>query len=229
MPSPVAGPEARRKERPMDFARRGVMLVIASPSGAGKSSISRALFAQDKNISLSVSVTTRQRRTDEIDGTHYHFIDVPTFEKMRDEGDLLEWAEVHGNYYGTPRSKVEESLSAGRDILFDIDYQGTLQLYEKCREDMVTVFILPPSITELRNRLERRAQDSAETIERRLRNARVEMEHYNEYDYVLVNEDLERSVEMVTAILASARLTRARQTRLDSFVDDLKAQIAALD
>ena len=213
----------------MDFARRGVMLVIASPSGAGKSSISRALFAQDSNISLSVSVTTRQRRTDEIDGTHYHFIDVPTFEKMRDEGDLLEWAEVHGNYCGTPRSKVEESLSAGRDILFDIDYQGTLQLYEKCREDMVTVFILPPSITELRNRLERRAQDSAETIERRLRNARVEMEHYDEYDYVLVNEDLAKSVKMVEAILASARLTRPRQTKLDGFVDDLKAQIAALD
>ena len=130
----------------MDFSRRGVMLVIASPSGAGKSSISRQLFANDPNIRLSVSITTRTRRTDEIDGTHYHFIDVPTFEKMRDGGELLEWAEVHGNYYATPREKVEERLSAGKDILFDIDYQGTLQLYENCRDDMVTVFILPPSI-----------------------------------------------------------------------------------
>ena len=212
----------------MDFTRRGVMLVIASPSGAGKSSISRALFAQDPNIRLSVSVTTRARRTDEIDGTHYHFIDVPAFEKMRDSDDLLEWAEVHGNYYGTPRSKVEERLSTGKDILFDIDYQGTLQLYEKCRGDMVTVFILPPSIAELRARLERRAQDSMGTIEKRLRNARTEMEHYSEYDYVLVNEDLEQSVQMVRSILASARLHRSRQTTLDSFVEELKGQIDAL-
>ena len=205
----------------MDFSRRGVMLVIASPSGAGKSSISRQLFANDPNIRLSVSITTRTRRTDEIDGTHYHFIDVPTFEKMRDGGELLEWAEVHGNYYATPREKVE-------DILFDIDYQGTLQLYENCRDDMVTVFILPPSIAELRARLERRAQDSEGTIEKRLRNARKEMEHYSEYDYVLVNEDLEQSVQMVRSILASARLQRGRQTKLEGFVDELKAQIAAL-
>lgn len=212
----------------MDFARRGVMLVIASPSGAGKSSISRQLFSQDPNIALSVSVTTRARRTDEIDGTHYHFIDVSTFERMRDRGELLEWAEVHGNFYATPREKVEERLSAGKDILFDIDYQGTLQLYENCRDDMVTVFILPPSIAELRARLERRAQDSDGTIEKRLRNARKEMEHYGEYDYVLVNEDLEQSVQMVRSILASARLQRGRQTKLDGFVEDLKAQIDAL-
>ncbi|SDG63772.1 guanylate kinase [Pelagibacterium luteolum] len=212
----------------VDFARRGVMLVIASPSGAGKSSISRQLFAQDPNIRLSVSITTRARRTDEIDGTHYHFIDVPKFEKMRDAGELLEWAEVHGNFYATPREKVEERLSAGKDILFDIDYQGTLQLYENCRNDMVTVFILPPSIGELRARLDRRAQDSVGTIEKRLRNARNEMEHYSEYDYVLVNEDLEQSVQMVRSILASARLQRPRQTKLDDFVQDLKSQIDAL-
>src|SRR5690606_18458376 len=212
----------------MEFARRGVVLVIASPSGAGKSSISRQLFSQDPNIALSVSVTTRARRTDEIDGTHYHFIDVPKFEQMRDRGDLLEWAEVHGNFYATPREKVEERLSAGKDILFDIDYQGTLQLYENCRDDMVTVFILPPSIAELRARLERRAQDSNDTIEKRLRNARKEMEHYSEYDYVLVNEDLEQSVQMVRSILASARLQRPRQTKLDGFVEDLKGQIDAL-
>ncbi len=212
----------------MNFARRGVMLVIASPSGAGKSSISRQLFSQDPNIALSVSITTRARRTDEIDGTHYHFIDIPKFEQMRDRGELLEWAEVHGNFYATPREKVEERLSAGKDILFDIDYQGTLQLYENCRDDMVTVFILPPSIAELRARLERRAQDSNDTIEKRLRNARKEMEHYSEYDYVLVNEDLEQSVQMVRSILASARLQRPRQTKLDGFVEDLKGQIDAL-
>jgi guanylate kinase len=209
----------------MDFQRRGVMLVLASPSGAGKSSISRALFGADPNIGLSVSVTTRARRTDEIDGKHYHFIDVPTFEKLRAEGGLLESAEVHGNYYGTPRAQVEEQLSAGKDILFDIDYQGTLQLYEKCRADMVTVFILPPSIQELRARLERRAQDSVGTIEKRLKNARTEMDHYTEYDYVLVNEDLELSVARVRAILASARLTRERQLNLDTFVRDLQDQI----
>jgi len=212
----------------MDISRRGVMLVLASPSGAGKSSISRALFADDPNIALSVSVTTRARRTDEIDGVHYHFIDVPTFERMRAAGDLLESAEVHGNFYGTPRSKVEERLSTGRDILFDIDYQGTLQLYEKCRDDMVTIFILPPSIVELRKRLERRAQDSAGTIDKRLKNARVEMDHYREYDYVLVNEDLEQSVQRVRSILAAARLSRSRFLGLDDFVLELQGQIDSL-
>ncbi len=141
----------------MEFARRGIMMVLASPSGAGKSSISRALFEQDPNISLSVSVTTRAPRPEEIDGKHYYFVDIPTFNALRDGGELLEWAQVHGNFYATPRARVEERLAAGRDILFDIDFQGTLQLYEKCRADMVTIFILPPSIKELRKRLERRA------------------------------------------------------------------------
>jgi guanylate kinase len=212
----------------MDFPRRGVMLVIASPSGAGKSSISRALFGADVNIRLSVSVTTRPRRTDEVDGTHYHFIDVPTFQHMRERGELLESAEVHGNFYGTPRGHVEEQLAAGNDILFDIDYQGTLQLYEKCRDDMVTVFILPPSIKELRARLERRAQDSEGTIEKRLRNARVEIEHYREYDYIIVNEDLEVSTQRIRSILAASRLDRRRLTALDGFVRDLQEQIDAL-
>jgi guanylate kinase len=212
----------------MEFARRGVMLVIASPSGAGKSSISRTLFDQDPNIKLSVSVTTRARRSDEIEGKHYHFIDVATFERMKHDGELLEWAEVHGNFYATPRAKVEERLASGHDILFDIDYQGTLQLYEKCRADMVTVFILPPSIKELKSRLERRAQDSKETIDRRLRNARIEMEHYSEYDYVIVNEDLEQSCSRVRSILASARLQRPRLLQLDKFVRDLQDQIDSL-
>lgn len=212
----------------MEFQRRGVMLVIASPSGAGKSSISRSLFGADPNIKLSVSVTTRARRTDEVHGKHYYFIDVETFKKMQRDGELLESAEVHGNFYGTPRAQVEEQLAAGNDILFDIDYQGTLQLYERARADMVTVFILPPSIKELRARLERRAQDSVGTIEKRLRNARIEMDHFNEYDYVIVNRDLEESVARVRAILASARLKRERQINLASFVKDLQSQIDSL-
>ena len=212
----------------MDFARRGVMMVLASPSGAGKSSISRAIFEDDPNISLSVSVTTRARRTDEIEGTHYHFINVAEFQRMRAEGELLESAEVHGNFYGTPRARVEEKLSAGRDILFDIDWQGTQQLLKRAREDMVTIFILPPSIRELRKRLERRAQDSKETIETRLKNARIEMEHWKEYDYVLVNEDLDQSCARVRSILAAARQKRDRFTQMESFVRDLQSQIDSL-
>ena len=211
-----------------ELARRGVMLVLASPSGAGKSSISRAIYENDPHISLSVSVTTRARRTDEIDGKHYHFIDVPAFEKMRNGGELLESAEVHSNFYGTPRAQVEERLSEGRDILFDIDFQGTLQLYEKCREDMVTVFILPPSIKELKSRLERRAQDSKGTILKRLKNARLEMEHFAEYDYVLINRDLEDSVQKVRTVLAAARLERSRYRGLPSFVRRLQRQIDSL-
>ena len=212
----------------IESQRRGVMLVIASPSGAGKSSISRSLFGQDPNIRLSVSVTTRARRTDEVEGTHYYFVDVPTFERMRAEGELLESAKVHDNYYGTPRAKVEEQLAAGNDILFDIDYQGTLQLYERSRADMVTVFILPPTIKELRARLERRAQDSAGTIEKRLRNAKLEMQHYSEYDYIIINKDLEASTQKVRSILAAARLARPRLIQLDNFVKDLQNQIDAL-
>jgi guanylate kinase len=211
-----------------ELARRGVMMVLASPSGAGKSSISRAIYENDPNISLSVSVTTRARRTDEIDGKHYHFINVATFERMRDGGELLENAEVHGNLYGTPRAKVEERLSTGRDILFDIDFQGTMQLYDKCREDMVTVFILPPSIKELKSRLERRAQDSKGTIQKRLKNARLEMEHFDEYDYVIVNKDLEDSVQKVRTILAAARLQRTRFKGLPSFVRRLQRQIDSI-
>lgn len=212
----------------MELPRRGVMLVLASPSGAGKSSITQALLAQDPDVRLSVSVTTRARRTDEVDGKHYRFIDMPTFERMREEGELLEWARVHDNFYGTPRAHVEERLAAGTDILFDIDYQGTLQLYEKCRPDMATVFILPPSIKELRARLDRRAVDSRAIIEKRLRNARIELDHFDEYDYVLVNEDLEVSTRRVHAILEAARTARPRLIQLDNFVRDLQNQIDSL-
>jgi guanylate kinase len=211
-----------------DLARRGVMMVLASPSGAGKSSISRAIFTQDPNISLSVSVTTRARRTDEIDGRDYHFIDVPTFERMRAGDELLESAEVHGNFYGTPRAQVEERLKQGRDILFDIDFQGTLQLLDRARADMVTIFILPPSIKELRKRLERRAQDSKTAIDKRLRNARIEMDHFAEYDFVIINRDLEESVQKVRTILAAARLQRTRYKGLAPFVRRLQTQIDSI-
>lgn len=212
----------------MKFERRGVMLVIASPSGAGKTSISRTILAQDDNISLSVSVTTRERRSNEVDGVHYHFIDKQQFDRMRRADELLESAEVHGNFYGTPADRVEEQVAAGRDILFDIDWQGTQQLTRKCRADMVTVFILPPSIAELKSRLEHRAQDSAEVIRKRLLNAREEMAHWDEYDYVLVNDDLEQSCEQVTSILKSSRIWRRRQNEIGSFVSDLQAQIDSL-
>jgi guanylate kinase len=212
----------------MEFARRGVMLVIASPSGAGKTSISRTLLQQDSNLSLSVSVTTRQRRTSEIEAVHYHFISKPEYDRMRRAGDLLESAEVHGNFYGTPRARVEEIIASGRDMLFDIDWQGTQQLTQKCRPDMVTVFILPPSIAELKSRLEHRAQDSQDVIHKRLQNARIEMDHWQEYDYVLVNDDLQVSCERVTAILAASRIWRRRQIGIDSFVKDLQRQIDSL-
>jgi guanylate kinase len=204
------------------------MLVIASPSGAGKSSITRAVMATDTNLELSVSVTTRPKRPSEVEGVHYHFVSVPEFERMRADGELLEWANVHDNLYATPRAQVEQKLSAGHDIVFDIDYQGTLQLYEKSRADMVTVFILPPSIRELRMRLERRAEDGKDTILRRLRNARIEMEHWSEYDHVIINEDLDRSVATVRAILAGARVARPRYTQMASFVKDLQDQIDSL-
>lgn len=211
-----------------DLARRGVMMVLASPSGAGKSSISRAIFEQDPEIELSVSVTTRERRTDEIHGKHYWFISVDEFRSMQEKGELLESAEVHGNFYGTPRARVEERLAAGRDILFDIDYQGTLQLLERARPDMVTVFILPPSIRELKARLERRAQDTRSTIRKRLGNARIEMAHYDEYDFVIVNKDLEDSVQKVRTILAAARLERSRYRGLPAFVRRLQRQIDSI-
>jgi guanylate kinase len=212
----------------VEFARRGVMMVLASPSGAGKSSISRAIFEDDPNISLSVSVTTRARRTDEIDGVHYHFIGVDEYNRMRADGELLENAEVHGHFYGTPRAHVEEKLAKGRDILFDIDWQGTLQLLKRARADMVTIFILPPSIKELRKRLERRAQDSKTAIDKRLRNARIEMDHFAEYDFVIINRDLEESVQKVRTILAAARLQRTRYKGLAPFVRRLQTQIDSI-
>jgi guanylate kinase len=195
---------------PLSPQRRGFVLIIASPSGAGKSTLSRLLLQTDKNLTLSVSVTTRQRRPSEVDGIHYHFIDRRRFETMRERGELLEWAEVHGNLYGTPREPVEAALEAGRDYLFDIDVQGTLQVCQAMRDDVASVFILPPSIPELLERLRRRAEDDDATIRRRLASAAEEIPHWRDFDYVLVNEDLERSFAGLQAILAAERLKRRR-------------------
>lgn len=204
--------------------RRGLMLVLSSPSGAGKSTIARNLLESDGGFELSVSVTTRQRRASEIDGVHYHFVSQRDFERLRDTDALLEWAEVHGNFYGTPREPAENAMAEGRDMLFDIDWQGAVQLNEKMRADIVAVFILPPSMKELAARLKRRAEDSDQTIETRLRNARIEIEHWREYDYVVVNEDLDHAFAEVRAIITAERLRRDRRPGLFDFVSGLLSE-----
>ncbi|MEN9894611.1 MAG: hypothetical protein RIR97_463 [Pseudomonadota bacterium] len=203
--------------------RRGLMLVISSPSGAGKSTISRNLLEADHNLSMSVSVTTRKRRGSEIEGVHYHFVSEREFERMRESDSLLEWAEVHGNFYGTPREAVEVAMSEGRDMLFDIDWQGALQLQEKMRADVVGVFILPPSMDELKARLFRRAEDAQDVIATRLANARAEIEHWRDYDYVVINDDLDRAFSAVRAIVEAERLRRDRRPGLFNFVSKLLA------
>lgn len=206
---------------PDDVSRRGLMLVLSSPSGAGKTTISRALLRRDPNLTLSVSVTTRAIRPGERHGEDYDFVGVDDFEAMRKGGGLLEHAEVFGNYYGTRRAPVEAALAAGRDVLFDIDWQGTQQLAEAARADLVSVFVLPPSVAELRRRLRRRAQDSDATVAARMGKAPDEMSHWPEYDYVLVNRRIEDSVGAVEAILAAERLKRDRQIGLPQFVKQL--------
>lgn len=208
---------------PIQLKRRGLMLVLSSPSGAGKSTLARLLLSEEKDLILSISVTTRPRRASEVDGQHYQFIDKPTFLRMREHGELLESAEVHGNFYGTPRAPVEKALAAGKDVLFDIDWQGTEQLsrQEETRRDLVRVFVLPPNFSELKARLERRAEDAPETIRRRLENARKEIGKWSEYDYVIVNEDLDKSFPMARAILAAERLRRERVVGLNGFVNSL--------
>ncbi|KQT52925.1 MULTISPECIES: guanylate kinase [unclassified Aureimonas] len=207
-----------------DIQRRGLMLVLSSPSGAGKSTIAHHLLESDPRFSLSVSVTTRQRRGSEIEGRHYHFISVEEFEAKRDGDQLLEWAEVHGNFYGTPRRAAEAAMREGRDMLFDIDWQGARQLQEQARADIVSIFILPPSMTELRNRLQRRAEDSGETIAMRLQNARVEIERWRDYDYVVVNYDLNEAFTEVQSIVAAERLRRDRRPGLFDFTAELLSE-----
>jgi len=205
--------------------RRGLMLVLSSPSGAGKTTLSRMLLETDRNVELSVSVTTRPKRRGEIDGHDYHFITRAHFERMVRAGELLEWAEVFGNSYGTPRRPVEKALRVGRDVLFDIDWQGTQQLREKARDDLVSVFVLPPTVLELERRLKRRAQDSSAIIRTRMAKAAGEMSHWPEYDYVIVNRDKAEAFAEVRAILAAERLKRKRQVGLSSFVRALQAKL----
>ena len=208
-----------------NLKRRGLMLVLSSPSGAGKSSIARSLIEEERDLLfLSISVTTRPRRPSEVEGIHYHFIDATRFARMRAGGDLLEWAEVHGNLYATPMAPVEEALANGLDVLFDIDWQGAAQLAVARPDDVVSVFILPPTMAELQARLERRAEDKADVIARRLKNARDEIGHWTEYDYLVVNSDLNRSVETVRAILVAERQRRMRQVGLSEFIEQLLAE-----
>jgi guanylate kinase len=204
-------------------ARRGVMLVLSSPSGAGKTTLSRRLLEMDPALELSVSVTTRRKREGEVEGRDYHFIDRARFDSLVRTGELLEWAEVFDHCYGTPRTPVEAALAAGRDVLFDIDWQGTQQLREKARSDLVSVFVLPPSVPELERRLKARAQDADDVIHSRMAKAADEMSHWAEYDYVVINRDLERAFRDVCAILAAERLKRERQTGLSTFVRALQA------
>ena len=201
--------------------RRGLMLVLSSPSGAGKSTIARNLIESDQGFELSVSVTTRQRRGSEIDGIHYHFRSQRDFEILRDSDELLEWAEVHGNFYGTLRETAEIALADGQDMLFDIDWQGADQLQAKMPADVVSIFILPPTMRELKQRLNRRAEDTADVIETRLQNARFEIQKWVKYDYIVINEDLDRSFAAIKSIIEAERLRRDRRPGLFDFVTGL--------
>jgi len=198
------------------------MLVLSSPSGAGKTTISRRLLACEPELQMSVSVTTRPKRPGEVSGIDYHFLEPTEFNLRVNRQELLEWAKVFGHCYGTPRAPVEAALAAGRDVLFDIDWQGTQQLAERAAEDLVSVFILPPSTRELEQRLRRRAQDSAEEVARRMAKAADEMSHWPEYDYIVVNRDIDQSLKQVQAILQAERLRRERQLGLHEFVRGLR-------
>jgi guanylate kinase len=208
-----------------EIQRRGLMLVLSSPSGAGKTTLSRRLLASDPRITMSVSATTRPKRPGEVSGTDYHFIDPTEFNLMINRGELLEHANVFGNYYGTPRAPVEAALLSGRDVLFDIDWQGTQQLKSKAREDLVSVFILPPSSHELERRLTSRAQDTPAEIARRMAKAADEMSHWPEYDYVIINHDVDQSAASIQAILAAERLRLDRQVGLPDFVKGLQVGV----
>ena len=203
------------------FKRRGILFIVSSPSGAGKSTISRKLLASDAGLEMSVSATTRPPRPGEVDGQDYHFVEVEQFRQMVAENDFLEWAHVFGNRYGTPRAPVEKALSEGRDVLFDIDWQGAQQLYQQAGGDVVRVFIFPPSLDELERRLRARGTDSEEVIAGRMARATAEISHWDGYDYVLVNDDVEQCFQNVKTILEAERLKRSRQTGLIGFVRSL--------
>jgi guanylate kinase len=204
--------------------RRGLMLVLSSPSGAGKTSIARALLESDSKIAMSVSATTRPPRPGEVDGKDYHFVATSQFQDMVSQGQFLEHARVFDNFYGTPKAPVEREMGAGRDVLFDIDWQGTQQLAQNARLDLVSVFVLPPSVGELERRLRGRAQDPEEVVKKRMSKAADEMSHWPEYDYVIVNRELEESIAEIRAILAAERLKRSRQIGLADFVNRLRGE-----
>jgi guanylate kinase len=203
--------------------RRGLMFILSSPSGAGKTTLSRMLLTKDDEIKLSVSATTRPPRPGEVDGVHYHFVTPEQFDLMVEEDDFYEWAHVFGHRYGTPKGLIRAGLKQGQDFLFDIDWQGTQQLYQKDQQDVVRVFILPPSLEELHRRLTGRATDSAEVIAARMERARAEISHWDGYDYVIINDDIEVCFAKVRAILEAERMKRARQTGLIPFVRGLMA------
>ena len=207
------------------ITKRGLMLVLSSPSGAGKTSICKKLLQQDTGLVLSVSATTRKRRPGEVEGKDYQFLSIQEFESRINKSQFLEYAKVFGNYYGTPAQLVESSLKSGVDVLFDIDWQGTQQLKARARQDLVSVFILPPSIKELEKRLFKRAQDTSEVVANRMSKSASEMSHYPEYDYVIINHDLDKSVQQVQSILCAERSRRERQIGLVEFVKYLRAQL----
>lgn len=201
--------------------RRGLMFILSSPSGAGKTTISNMLLTADEEIRLSVSATTRPKRPGEIDGIDYHFVDNAKFDAMVERDDFYEWAHVFSNRYGTPKGYIRKGLKEGQDFLFDIDWQGTQQLYQKDQQDVVSVFILPPSLAELRRRLESRAQDSQDVIDDRMARAKAEISHWAEYDYVVINDDVDQCFVKVREILHAERMKRTRQTGLIPFVREL--------
>jgi len=207
------------------MARRGVMLVLSSPSGAGKTTLAKALLAAEPGLVMSISVTTRKARPGEVDGQDYHFIDAAAFERLKDAGDLLEWAQVHGNLYGTPREPVMDALSAGRDVLFDIDWQGAQQLAASAPIDLVRVFVLPPSATALGQRLHARAQDGTDVVAGRLAAAGQEISHWPEYDYVIVNDVVAESLGILRGVLAAERHRASRQTGLPAFARELQQKL----